>query len=219
MTVNIRLKNIINKSESIRQTILKDKLLSESLNSKYIHIPKPYLGRGKIKLIIIGSDPGPCLEGPIIKTVMNLDRKGTIHYNYISGILKGLHLKFDNLYATNYYKCIFSKGDFRLKSAVQFKYWLELLKEEINNYPHAAIISSSELLNSFFITKGATKLVYYWDYIGANDSGLEFKYIEAKNNILNRNIYPFPHYRTYLQSVFYVHYLDNYLEWMRKIAF
>jgi hypothetical protein len=72
-------------------------------------IPKPYRGSGEIKLIVLGQDPTvkAVQDREAIRTVLNLDRKGSVR-TYLAGVCHDLGLQLaENVYATNLYKNFF----------------------------------------------------------------------------------------------------------------
>jgi hypothetical protein len=65
-------------------------------------IPRPYLGSGEIRLVIIGQDPTVQQQQQRagIKTVLNLDKRGGLN-TYLAQLCQDLGLSLANVYATN----------------------------------------------------------------------------------------------------------------------
>ena len=96
------------RANSILEQLKRDERLGQYVD-RTLPIPKPYHGSGEIKLIVLGQDPTvkALRSRKTIRTVLNLDRKGSVRA-YLAGVCNGLGLQLaENVYATNLYKNFF----------------------------------------------------------------------------------------------------------------
>ena len=126
----------------------------------------------------------------------------------------------ENVYATNLLKNFFIDPPTTIKGIDIFTeftpFWLPLLKKEFDQYPNVPIISLGEPLLTALVTDGHSKKVRdYWGYTkdwkrGVNKS---FSYIHPEQNILNCEIFPFPHQPS-ISKQFYRERLEKYIEYV-----
>jgi len=100
---------IAQRAETARVELLSDPLIAPFIDA-LLPIPKPLLGCGEIKLIIIGQDPA--VQDPRtrahIRTVLTLDRNGQGR-RYLESHCGDLGLALSwNAYAANACKCFFT---------------------------------------------------------------------------------------------------------------
>jgi hypothetical protein len=192
-------------------------------------IPRIFRGTGEIKLIIVGQDPtvkNPERRKTITQT-LDLDKNGSIR-RYLDNICRGLRLNLDSdLYATNFFKNFFTEPPIeidktengRLDLFEEFaKYWLPLLKKEIEQIPSVPVITLGQpMLKPLLHTGQETEVRHYWGYSIDWQKGekLEFKHIKPEANHLGRAIYPFPHQPSSVKD-FYSHTMHDYSEFVRK---
>jgi len=196
--------------------------LNQFVNS-VLPTPKAFRGSGEIKLVILGQDPTVKNQKSLakIKTVLNLDKSGNLR-NYLSEICKGLGLDLNkNVYATNYLKNFFVKPPTQFKDNDLFtkfaELWLPLLRKELAPFGNIPVITLGQPVLSLVTQRGAPKHVRdYWGYNNEWKSGktLPFKFIDPENNLLNHNIFPFPHQPS-IAKQFYRSRLMKYVDFMR----
>ena len=203
-----------------------DQLNSSDLSNKtesVLGIPNPFRATGKIKLIILGQDPTVKRKESrySINVVLNLDKPNALT-RYIQHICQEFNVSFySNLYATNCLKNFFIQppaslgGQFLTKAS---KFWLPLLREELEEFPNIPIVSLGQPLLRVLSGNDADQLKQYWGYQSSSNKGdsKNFKYLDR--NILDRPIFPFPHQPS-IRKVFYTktfrHYVAFVLEHMR----
>ena len=232
INASIIVDTVIEKAQAIRNEILNNKLLGKDIDRNISIIPKPYMGTGEIKVIIIGQDPTvrEATARMKINTALNLDKRRSL-FNYVDKIMKYLGYTLENLYATNFYKCFFTAphthgarrspiGRAATKVlAKHLPFWLNLVKEEISYFPKAKILTLGEALIGQLVTGNnigkREKLVkYYWGYNGGRERE-RFKYVQARENILGVDFYPLPHH-PFIKKKFYKEELEKYMEFCRK---
>jgi len=214
---------VAEKAQQIALNLSGDPVLT-SLIDLHWPIPKPYLGSGEIRLFILGQDPTvkKAEDRARIKICLNLDRRGNMVL-YLSGVCQGLGLELrTSAYATNYIKNFFVRPPTQINETNVLmdasQYWLPLLQEELRSFPDTIVISLGEPLLSLLTPNLKThRLRDYWGYNREwKDQGHNsFSYIKANENILNRNIYPFPHQPS-LRKEFYKRYMYDYVAYTAK---
>jgi len=217
--------HIVKKAEAIRKEILKDEYLSNDLDHTLFKIPKPWEGSGEIKLVIIGQDPTVRVyeTRKSIETILMLDDKTGNLYDYINMIVTKLGYNIEeHLYATNYFKCFFKHPPADNEKILKrhFRYWLDLIREELSFFPDAKVITLGEPVIEQLIIANDKKekdVKYYWDYAGHTSSKGKFKFVEADKNALCRAFFPLPHQPSYNRIKFYKKYLNEYIEFINKI--
>jgi len=188
-----------------------------------LDIPRVYRGSGEIRLIVLGQDPTVknVRSRATIKTVLNLDRRGSLR-NYLAQICSDLGLDLgQNVYATNYLKNFFIKPPTQIKEINVFqefsRIWLPLLLDELAMFPHEPIITLGEPLLSALVHKGASPRVRdYWGYTPRWKSGETgpFRCVEPNENHLGRFIFPYPHQPS-IRKRFYRERLRDYTAFVR----
>ena len=170
----------------------------------------PFKGNGDVKLIIIGQDPTirNRKSRENIKCTLNLDKSGALK-TYIKKIVFGLGFTFENVYATNLFKYFYNlppQDTFEVLNQHLLPN-LELLKEEISEYPDVPIITLGEPVLQL-LSNNTFKVRNHWDY-----NGCGFHHVLSKDSQLNRDFYPFIHIGSY-QKVFYKEKLPKYIRYM-----
>jgi len=160
-----------------------------SLISPNSHFPRPFIGKGEIKVIILGADPTHIVEGkPLqINMVFGLDLKDSPYWR---GIRKNLShitgLTQDNIYVQNVCKNYFlketSKNDRWISIAKE--YWLPELSLELNSLftKEIPIFLTTEIILKACILSDN-------DFIPASRIYKECLYISEKDNLLGRKLF------------------------------
>jgi hypothetical protein len=203
-------------------------LIQDNTLCKYIDhtlsIPKPYIGSGEIRLVILGQDP--TVKDPesrkSIKTVLNLDKNGSVRA-YLTRVCNGLGLDIrENIYATNLYKNFFIKPPTQINDIDIFHVfldaWLPLLLDELRIFGEIPILTLGEpILAPLFISDIPSKVRYYWGYTPKWQSGVfePFRYINRNDNKLSRIMFPFPHQPS-KDRPFYKTRMDDYILFTKK---
>lgn len=208
-----------------------EQLKSDTSVGRYVDnnlpIPKPFVGSGTIKLIVLAQDPTVknSKARSHIKTVLNLDKNRSVRA-YLAGVCNNLGIKItENVYATNLYKNFFIDPPTQITEVNIFQvfgiYWLPLLKEEIEIYPEVPILTLGQpVLTPLVKHKASVKIRDYWGYtpnwkfgeIGSCTS------LQKKDNHLQRTIFPYPHQPS-LRHEFYKLRMENYTSFVRATAF
>ena len=187
--------------------MMRDAALAPWVDSS-LPIPRPHLGSGEIRLVIVGQDP--TVQNPrsraSISTVLNLDRAGSL-LKYLDGLCGDLGVSLtQNVYATNACKCFFSAPPTTIKriSEVEVlqagaRVWLPVLQYELAAFPDATVVSLGEPVLAMLVRPGfAHNMRDYWGYQPSWRSGYRYpvRAIEAEESTLGRRIYPFVHQPT-----------------------
>jgi len=220
--MNISIGDVVARALEIRGALLKDRALSGDLDGSIGHIPKPKLGTGDIRFIILGQDPTVKNEKGrrLITTVLNLDKTNSL-YTYLSMVIVRLGGSLEeHAYATNLLKCFFRVPPAFEAGMIErhLGAWLGLLKTELAAFPKAVVLSLGEPVIQAIVTSGFRKVRDYWGYEGNNraDAG-RFSYIRAENNLLGRDVFPLPHQPS-VRKVFYSRWMEEYLGFVKRSA-
>lgn len=210
--------------QSIFQQICQDEMLNRFVDCS-LKIPAVFVGKGQIKLIFLGQDPTVKSKKSRhqIQQVLNLDKNGRLK-EYLNDICKKLDLDLEqNIYATNYYKNFFIDPPTTIHEVNIFqefqKYWLPLLRKEINQFANVPIISLGEpILKTIAKTDVQAKVKFYWGYTNEwkKEISPSFKLIDPENNHLNRTIFPFPHQPSKVRIPFYQSRFEQYINFVRN---
>jgi len=214
------LQKIGNQLSKIKTTLLNDHVLAKDIDLD-LDFLQPYSRANKcedIKLIFIGQDPTvkvPESRNKITAT-LNLDKNNSLK-SYLSFVCNILQINLEKeVYATNLYKCFFNFPPAKDESILSrhFKIWADLLINELRIFKNPIIISLGEPLIKQLIHSGEKEVKYFWNYVGNTSSDKNFKAIDAKNNYLQKRIYPIAHQPTWSQNKFYRDYLNDYLQFV-----
>lgn len=188
-------------------------------------IPNVFRGSGEIRLIILGQDP--TVKNPDsrakIKTVLNLDRQGSLR-TYLSQVCEGLGLDLDrDVYATNYLKNFSVKPPTQIKEIDVFqvfrRIWLPLLRDELDEFPQAPVITLGQPLLVALVREGARPCVRdYWGYTPGWQSGGtgDLGFLGPSENQLDRVVFPFPHQPS-IRKRFYSERMADYVAFVRNM--
>jgi uracil-DNA glycosylase len=196
--------NIVRRSYTARDSLAARPDVGRYVDCR-LPIPRPFLGSGEIKLIIIGQDPTIKNAGRRgrINTVLNLDRKDSLR-RYLAGLCEGLGISLDeNVYATNAAKCFFTAPPAEIHKregvnvlAASAALWLPILADELAVFPDAAVVSLGQPVLAILVKDGSSREVRdYWGYDDGwkQGAGHPMTAIEPEQTTLGRRIYPFPH--------------------------
>lgn len=197
------------------------------INEK-LPIPKPYLGLGQIRMVIIGQDPTVQNEQQrqAIATVLNLDKRGGLLV-YLSQLCRDLGLSLENVYATNACKNFFIKPPTAITEldvlAASTPVWLPVLRAELAQFPEALIISLGQPVLSMLVKPGFSRQMRdYWGYHRRWREGYSTPMhpIAAEESTVDRMIFPFVHQPTIRsqRAEFYRVKRGGYLDFIRKQA-
>jgi uracil-DNA glycosylase len=217
---------IVMQAEAARDVLLNDPIVGPFVEAS-LAIPRPYLGAGDIRLIIIGQDPTVkrTTSRSNVTTVLNLDKPGNLR-SYLADICSGLGLSLDGqVYATNVCKCFFTfpptevqkqyRVDVLTASAAL---WLSILRQELARFPDALVISLGEPVLSVLVAPGASRLLkHYWGYHRRWQQGESerLRAIEPTDSTVDRRIFPFIHQLS-LQKAFYKIRLSQYIAFVQS---
>lgn len=191
-------------------------------------LPMPFVGRGEIRLVIVGQDPtiqNAAMRSKI-KTVLNLDKPNSLR-KFIERICSdlGLHLD-EHVYATNAAKGFFTQPPTAIKKDDRFdvlaesrSVWGPILREELQRFPAAAVISLGEPVLVMLSNNNAPKMRSFWGYDKDWQNGKfaqPTKFATAQN-IVGRDIFPFVHQPS-MRKAFYKQRWGEYIRFIRREA-
>ena len=177
----------------------------------FFPFPSPFRGQKQIKVIILGTDPGNCINGKTIRFnyVFGLENRES---PYFKQILKNLCLlknfDFDEIYIQNVCRCYFKVDTYKNKywNEIARKYWLPLLKQELDFLfePRIPVFITTEKILDIIMDKKINASRIYKENI----------IIEKEENFLTRRIIAFyrhqrydlnnwPEYLKHLQKLIY----------------
>lgn len=185
-------------------------------------IVPPFIGKGEIKLIIIGQDPTirNVERRKDINVTLNLDKSGALR-TYIERICLALGIQLDNVYATNVFKYFYTTPPAQtfdvLKAHLNDN--LTLLTKELSAFPKCPIITLGEPVLKLLVKESTPPIVrYYWDYDKkTKSSNGDFHFVLAKDNKLSRDFFPFCHQPS-IRKEFYNKTFDSYVDFMKSIT-
>jgi uracil-DNA glycosylase len=192
------------------------------IDTRFLPVP-PYKVSNDIKLIIIGQDPtirNLDKRGEISCT-LNLDKAGSIK-KYIISLCEILEIEFENIYATNVFKYFYTippADTFEILQA-HLRPNLKLLKREVDNFPHATVLTLGEPVLKLLVKDGnPVKMIHYWDYDSKEKSTRgDFKFISEEDNKICRRIYPLPHQPSIIKT-FYANTIKQYISFVKSTSF
>lgn len=184
-------------------------------------IVPPFIGKGEIKLIIIGQDPTirNVKSRKNINVTLNLDKNGALR-TYIERICLALGIQLDNVYATNLFKYFYTTRPSQtfdvLKAHLNEN--LKLLAKELSAFPKCPIITLGEPVLKLLVKESTPPVVsFYWDYDKkTKSSNGEFHFVLAKDNKLSRDFFPFCHQPS-ISKEFYNQTFEQYVDFTKSI--
>ena len=185
-------------------------------------IVPPFIGKGEIKLIIIGQDPTirNIESRKNINVTLNFDKNGALR-TYIERICLALGIQLDNVYATNVFKYFYTTPPAQtfdvLKAHLNDN--LTLLTRELSTSPKCPIITLGEPVLKLLVKESTPPIVrYYWDYDKkTKSSNGDFHFVLAKDNKLSRDFFPFCHQPS-ISKAFYKNTFNHYVNCMKNIV-
>ena len=208
--------DIIEKTVSVRNYLKENCDYEDNrIDIQYSIIP-PFVGQSKIKLIIIGQDPTirKVERRNNIKYTLNLDKNGRLK-TYIEKICKHLDCSINNIYATNLFKYFYTIPPADTLN-ILFKHVdknLDLLKEELENFPDAKTITLGQPVLQLLTYKNNI-VRKYWDYPNADTT--QFSKCLANDNKLGRDFYPFIHINSSSKKFYKENNFRNYLYYIKN---
>lgn len=162
--------------------------LSKEIRFDLTVLPEPYVGKNKIKAILLGADPtnyGIKTDKGLkqLETVFGIDSE---YENFFFGPqminLNALEIDKDNLFIQNVCRNYFIKqtGNNKKWNTIA-ELWIKYLKEEIDEYPDIAILVSAEKIIKV-LTKTTVKARDLYDF--------PEKYLPLYSESLQREVYP-----------------------------
>jgi uracil-DNA glycosylase len=220
---------VVAQAMAVRQRVCKHPVVGRFVDVAY-PIPRPFVGTGDIRLVIIGQDPTVqrTESRAAITMVLNLDRGGRLRA-YLVNLCRDLLIDLDqHVYATNACKCFFTdppttilKRDGVDVLAESANLWLPLLVDELAHFPDAFIISLGEpVLAMLTRPEYRHPMRAYWGYDRRWREGvyLPMRAIDAEESTVGRRIFPIVHEPTQRgrRTAFYRERRQAYLEFIRQ---
>jgi hypothetical protein len=199
--------DIQQRASAIREACLQDAALAPYIRTDMPPanlIPQSFVGGEDIRLIVIGQDPtvSSLRTQQKITTALMLDQHGPLR-NYIKGLCIDLGLQLAQVYGTNVFKMVLTDTPTRLKKRGvdvlalihQAGGWLDLLADEVAQFPDALIITLGEPVLSFLVEDAPKKMRHYWGYLPRwkEEPLREPGVIPTSASTIGRTIAPFPH--------------------------
>jgi len=221
--------DVLAKAKAIRQMACRHPIVGHFVDVTR-PIPRPFLGTGDIRLVIVGQDPTVqrTESRAKITTVLNLDRRGSLH-TYLVNLCRDLDLDIDqHVYATNACKCFFTDPpttilkrdgvDVLVESA---DLWLPLLVDELAHFPDAFIMSLGEpVLAMLARPEHRHPMREYWGYHRRWPEGMyvSMHAIDAEESTVGRRIFPIVHEPTQRgrRTAFYRERRQAYIAFIRE---
>jgi uracil-DNA glycosylase len=212
--------DILEKAKQIRDDLKNSSDFELNTINNVLYPIEPFIGEGKIKLIIIGQDPTIRNEKSRanIKYTLNLDKSNSLQTYVIKSICEPLGIKLENVYATNVFKYFYTYPPADTPEVLQkhLEPNLNLLLDELEQYPNVPVITLGEPVLKLLCNPKA-KVREYWDYNSkTGKSDLNFKLCQTADNKINRDFYPFPHQPS-LRKVFYKNTIGEYVRFVKKL--
>lgn len=182
-----------------KEILKKLKIVFPDLINTSYPFPSPYIGKGKIKAIVLGADPTHIIdERPrILNTVFELDNTKSPYWRSIAKNIKEIpNLSIDNLYVQNVCRNYFEYETNKNKEWVNIArdYWAPFLKAELDNKfgKEIPVLMTTEFILHSLLTNPTKKLK-------AKDIYSNKLIISPQVNILGRELIAF--YRHYKYSL------------------
>ncbi len=222
---------IVSRAQLVQDSLCLDPRLT-GLAGTSRTIPRPFMGRGPIRLVVVGQDPTVQKESSrsSITTVLNLDRAGSLRA-YLDSLCKALGVDLNSeVYATNLAKGFFThpptnilKDRGRDVLAETSSRWMPLLRDELAQFPDAPVVCLGEPVLPVLVAPGNPHTMrHYWGW--RRDWKLKgcgpFATVNPTQSSLGRAFFPFVHQPTMRGSrhEFYRSRRDEYLRFMRTLA-
>jgi uracil-DNA glycosylase len=218
------IENLITQSLDVVKVLKADTMIGKYIDDT-LPIPRPFVGTGEIRLVILGQDPTvkAVTTRKKIATVLMLDQTESNLRKFLTGICTCLEILLDeNVYATNVSKNFFTAPPKKLTTDViglSWPKWRPLLVEELARFPNAAILTLGKPILQVLVRDPAVKdLKHYWGYVGskAKKEHGEYRLVEVQHSTVDRPFFPFPHITNISTTELYRTHRDNYLSFVRN---
>lgn len=225
---------IVARSQAARDQLLQDSVVGQYIDRDLPHIPRPFVGIGDIRLIIIGQDPTVqrAKRRASIKTVLTLDEKNGLLSRFLGELCDELGLSLrEHVYATNACKCFFTsppttihRDDDVSVLEASAPVWLPILRDELAAFPCAVIISLGEPVLAMLVRlEHCREMKHYWGYHRQWKDGKRTPMcpILPEQSSVDRQIFPFIHQPTQRgnRAEFYRQRRAEYIEFIKKHLF
>jgi len=203
---------------SIRDNLKKNNDCYENpIDGSLLPVP-PYRISNKVKLIILGQDPTVKIvkSRQNIDYTLNLDKEGSLK-EYIFHICISLGVSFENIYATNIIKHFYSKPPAETLNVMKahLPKNIDLVIKELAEYKRIPIITLGQPVLQL-LTDTTNEVKNYWSYNKkTKKTDKVFDYCKAKDNMLSRDFFPFPHQPS-LRKEFYKNTLSDYIKFVKS---
>lgn len=209
------IENLMTQSLDVVKVLKADAVIGKHIDDT-LPVPRPFMGTGDIRLVILGQDPTvkAVATRKKIATVLMLDQTASKLREFLTGICTVLGMSLDdNVYATNVCKNFFTAPPKKLTTDVidlSWPKWRPLLVEELARFPNAAILTLGKPILKVLVRDPAVKdLKHYWGHG-------EYQLVEAQHSTLGRRFFPFPHITSFRTKPLYRTHRDNYLSFVRE---
>lgn len=219
------IEDIMKRAYAARDSMAKNSRIGRFVDTTR-EIPVPHVGKGTIKLFVIGQDPTVknMKSRNNLTTTLNVDRAGTLK-TYLNRICKLLDISLEeNVYVTNFCKAFFVEPPATIKRWQKIDvveksagYWFPILNDELAQFPDALVISLGRPVLSGLVKSDFIREVrYYWGH-AESEKGLpcRFRFISAEASTVGRKIYPFCHQTSSLRLSFYRKNFPGYVEFVK----
>ena len=220
--------HVATEAERITRQLSSDSKVGPYIDAN-LSSPKPFVGSGAIKLVLLGQDPTvkSAEQRKKIKTVLNLDKRGSLR-SFVEDLVEHLGLSLDNVYATNVCKNFFTDKPTVILKQKRFDVlqaagpgWLPLLKQELETFPDACVISLGQPVLVVLVGASGSKLMAdHWGYRRKWRRGPvgSMTPIALEHSMVGRQIYPYPHQPSWggPRSEFYKERKSEFLEMVRR---
>ena len=223
--MNEFIEQVVVQAETVRAELARHPVAGLFLDTT-LPIPRPYLGAGAIRLVIIGQDPTVqnAASRATIHTVLNLHKPGSL-LRYLTTLCDDLGVSLrDEVYATNACKNFWTRPPTAIEEvdvlALSAPYWLHLLRAELDHFPDATVISLGQPVLAMLVQDGNSRLMRdYWGYHPRWQAGefLPMHVIEADQSTVGRRIFPFVHQPSGAK-LFYRARWAEYVEFVRRLG-
>lgn len=218
------IENLMTQSLDVVKVLKADAVIGKYIDDT-LPVPRPFVGTGDIRLVILGQDPTveAVRTRKKIATVLMLDQTESKLRDFLTGICTFLGISLnENVYATNVCKNFFTAPPTTITEDVidlSWPKWRPLLVEELARFPNAAILTLGKPILKVLVRDSAVKdLKHYWGHVGQNAVAGhgEYQFVEAQHSTLGRPFFPFPHITSFRTKPLYRTHRDNYLSFVRE---
>lgn len=172
--------------------------LAKEIRFDLTDLPKPYVGKNKVKAILLGADPtndGIKIDKglKVLETVFGIESDYEKYFlSPQKSNLKALDISKDDLFIQNVCRNYFIKQtgkNAKWRSIAQL--WIKYLKKEIDRYPNIPVLVTAEMI---------LKLITDTNLKASNIYEYPAKYLPLWSESLQRDIYPLYRHPNYYLS-------------------